>query len=553
MTASDGWEKVEDETVPADVAKMRRHLSEVFSSVKLPCGRTLPNRLVKVSLYEHLAELGGGPPNLNHLGLYSRWAHGNWGMILTGNVQVMGDHLDLGRDIVVPEELTEETVEPFIKLAAAIRQHQSADEPIKTDGRTLAIMQLSHAGGQSPNFLGGRRPFVPPFAPSAVPLDFRPHEGAGLGLILSNTLSSFMHHVMFLTPQEMSKRTIDMVVDAFVRGAQLAARSGFDGIELHGGHGYLIAEFISLKTNLRTDEFSATSHPLHFLWRIVSAIRAPGVVPPDFVVGVKLNAADYIDGSSPASAEGTAKSDNTDDEQRVLSHVREIASWKMVDFIEVSGGSYENPKFVNSSASSRRQALFSRFSRRALAELEKDHAKERPLVLLTGGLTTSELFASALQERHADLLGVGRLSILYPELPRLLKEATSTGEAGFLNTLEHTYLAAGKKPWDVAPDLRKMPAHTRAERALTGFISSSWARIPPTVRPQFPKLIGAGVEMAWYNVVMRNIATGAADADVGDGLGATVRMWMYIAPGSSWDWTMWAGLIAVALLITYVF
>ena len=86
------------------------------------------------------------------------------------------------------------------------------------------------------------------------------------------------------------------------------------------------------QSNKRSDSYSAVADPLHFLRQIVAEIR--GVVPEDFVVGIKLNAADYIH-----EIPGT----DGNDEARVLGHVKEIADWKSVDFIEISGGSYENP------------------------------------------------------------------------------------------------------------------------------------------------------------------------------------------------------------------
>jgi len=67
------------------------------------------------------------------------------------------------------------------------------------------------------------------------------------------------------------------------------------------------------------------------LREIVTAIRKTGVIPPDFVLGIKLNAADYADGE--------------DTRTRALDHLREIVSWGAVDFIEVSGGDYENPGY----------------------------------------------------------------------------------------------------------------------------------------------------------------------------------------------------------------
>ena len=102
---------------------------------------------------------------------------------------------------------------------------------------------------------------------------------------------------------------------------------------------FLASTFVDLpmQSNIRRDEYSAETNPLHLLHRITAAIRA--VVPSYFVLGVKINSADYVDaGSSSASGQvdlGT--------EGRAVGHVAEIASWGMVDFIEISGGDYENP------------------------------------------------------------------------------------------------------------------------------------------------------------------------------------------------------------------
>ena len=173
-------------------------------------------------MYEHLADLFGGAPNDAHLTLYRCWAESRWGMIITGNVQVCSDHLSLGRDMVVPPVLSQGTIRPFARLAAAIHRN-SMDS-----SRPLAVMQLSHSGRQSANILGGRAPFSPPMAPSPTPL--RLSEGRGI-------LASVLHSLLFQTPREMVREDIDDVADAFLRGARLASLSGFDGIELHAAHG----------------------------------------------------------------------------------------------------------------------------------------------------------------------------------------------------------------------------------------------------------------------------------------------------------------------------
>ena len=148
-------------------------------------------------------------------------------MILTGNVQVSRQHLTLGRDITSPDYLSVETIEPFKRLAAAIHGDSTMQE-----ARSLAIMQLSHTGRQSTNFIGGRRLLVPPKAPSAIGLEL---DGGPPRLL--PTPSSALARVLFQTPEEMTLDDIEDTVRDFERSAQLAQTSGFDGVELHAGHG----------------------------------------------------------------------------------------------------------------------------------------------------------------------------------------------------------------------------------------------------------------------------------------------------------------------------
>ena len=191
----------------------------------------MSNGLVKVAMYEHMATLFGGLPNAQHLALYNLWSQGGWGMIITGNVQVSRDHLTLGKDMVVPETITSDTLHSYKTLAHAMRpvseRNLSKNRDDVSMPRALIIMQVSHTGRQSPILLGGRSLFVPPLAPSAF----------GLGRNASNWFARLMYRVFFLTPRTMSMQNIDNVVNRFVFGANLAHDAGFDGIELHASHG----------------------------------------------------------------------------------------------------------------------------------------------------------------------------------------------------------------------------------------------------------------------------------------------------------------------------
>ncbi|KAJ7765270.1 hypothetical protein B0H16DRAFT_1367650 [Mycena metata] len=443
----------------------------IFSPIVLPVsGRKVRNRLVKVSLYEHLATLFGGPPNQYHFQLYSKWSAYDWGMIFTGNIQVSPQHLCLARDLVLPNGLSKQNLKSFRQLASAMRGER--------EQQPLAIMQLSHAGRQSPNILGGRFPFTRPLGPSSIRL--------GSSLKHKGILSNLLHRIMFQIPRSMSLADIDDVVNAFVRGAKLAAQTGYDGVELHAAHGYLLAQFMSPKSNQRTDKYSCSpSNALRLLHRIVLVIRA--AVPSNFILGLKLNAADYTDSGEVS---------------RALNHLRTIAEWRMVDFIEISGGDYEKPDFLTHSAlPSARQALFAEFSRQALDAVES--IPHGPLILLTGGLATPAQLHGALNSRHAHLLGLGRSAVLCPDLPAHLKQKCTPDS--------HI-------PFGQQPDL--------------GVGADAWHWI--LVRLPRIKLLGAGVAMAWYVVALRRLTTPGSPLRRPDymvrGMGGIVWMWAWFGP-----------------------
>ncbi|KAG2154256.1 uncharacterized protein EDB93DRAFT_1081670 [Suillus bovinus] len=461
----------------------------IFNSVDLPCGRSIENRLVKTAMYEHMANFSGGPPNDFHYGLYSEWAKHGWGMIITGNVPVSPQHLTLGRDMVVPPILDVEDIKPFRRLAQVI--HGAVDGT-----RPLAIMQLSHAGRQSSNFLGGRPLFVPPLAPSPIRVGAGHDENYGRGAI-----SDLMFHALFQVPTEMTTHDILNVQSSFVRGALLAYRSGFDGIQLHAAHGYLLAQFMNPKSNIRTDKYSvAPQNVTRMLSEIVQAMRK--VVPTTFIIGIKINSADYI-------PSGSAEEVFQEGEQRVLDHIRTIASWGMIDFIEISGGDYENPDFMACSGSQTlgRQAFFAQFSRTVMKDLHQSPVplSSVPLILLTGGLRSYSHLQAALMSKHADLLGIGRGAVICPDLPKILRLQLQNSKSSS---------AWADKPFAREPDIESRP--------------SKWV---PSV-----KLIGAGVGTAWYVSRMRDIAISQIEnpraepplVDYNRGaLIALLRMWVW--------------------------
>ncbi|KAH9046846.1 FMN-linked oxidoreductase [Lactarius hengduanensis] len=471
--------------------------------VTLPSGQVMPNALVKAAMYEHMASLFGGLPNANHFALYSLWSQGGWGMIMTGNVQVSQDHLTLGRDMVVPKTVTSDALRSYAALASAMRPASEQDNQEGHDvskPRTLIIMQLSHAGRQSPIVLGGRLPLTPPFAPSALRIGRNEHSSPHL-----SWFARLVYKIGFQTPRAMSVQDIDHVVDRFVLSAKLAHDAGFDGVELHASHGYLLAQFISPKSNIRDDAYGARHAPLHLLQRIVSSIRK--VLPRPFVLGIKLSSSDYVGAGSLYNAQAEEEAKN-----RALAHIVDIARWDMVDFIEISGGDYENPEFMTSS----RQAFFARFARKARDAIhaQASSSPRHPLVLLTGGMRSPEVFEDALSQGHADLVGIGRASVLAPRLPLLLRKLYSGRAAGDLD--------GGSD--EVAREFSfQQPTLSYSDTPLIRAAVSilRWLGILP-----LPTLIGAGAAIAWYVVTMSRTSRGSGINYQMGGIRVILTMWI---------------------------
>lgn len=199
---------------------------------------------------------GGGDPTPLHDRLYQEWSRGQWGMLLTGdyscsflrfapliviqlcsqtgNVMVSSQHLGMPFDIVLPSSPS--TSKAFTRSISSFRSWASSSK--KTDSPSakspLVIMQLCHPGRQSARGFG-RSPFQPALAPSAVALN-------GMG---DSLLGKALSWVVWGVPRAMTEEDIEEVTNQFVGGALLAQEAGFDGIELHASHGYLLAEFMS--------------------------------------------------------------------------------------------------------------------------------------------------------------------------------------------------------------------------------------------------------------------------------------------------------------------
>ncbi|EGR52420.1 uncharacterized protein TRIREDRAFT_53868 [Trichoderma reesei QM6a] len=348
--------------------------------ITLPCGLRLPNRMVKAAMAENCAD-DDYLPGENILKLYEMWAEGGWGAILTGNVEVDVRYLGSPRDMSLNENIDRD------RILAAWKKWAQA---VSKDG-TPAIMQINHPGRQSPAKVGARGFFEKSIAPSPIPL----HLGDGILAKLASAL-------VFGTPKEMTVEDIRRVVSQFAETARLAAEAGFAGVELHAAHGYLLSQFLSPSSNQRQDDYGGTAKKRAKI--VVDTIKAVrDAVPKSFCVGIKINSADYKNKEQLAAC---------------IEQLEDIAA-AGVDFLEISGGSYEDPQMMQtttpaSASTVAREAFFLDF-----ATTIRDRFRHVPL-MVTGGFRSRRGMENALQEDACDIIGIARPAALNPSLPKNL-------------------------------------------------------------------------------------------------------------------------------------
>ena len=194
---------------------------DITAPLVLPNGQTLKNRLVKGAMTEGLADARGRPtPEL--IRLYERWADGGTGLLLTGNIQIDRAHLERAGNVIIDRV-------PDAAMAALLGQFARAGQ--RGDTRNWA--QLSHAGRQTPFNINPA-----PKAPSVVKL--KPPTGMKMG-----------------EPVALTEAEIGQVIEGFVIAAQACQQAGFDGVQIHAAHGYLLSQFLSPKSNQRSDQWAA--------------------------------------------------------------------------------------------------------------------------------------------------------------------------------------------------------------------------------------------------------------------------------------------------------
>lgn len=324
----------------------------LFQTIELPCGTILKNRIAKSAMSDSLGD-GTGHPTPEQSRLYERWAEGGVSVAIIGEVQATPNYAEKPGNLV-------------LNAASDLQRFRDLADRGSNSGTQLWL-QLGHAGALA------YAPISSPKGPSALDVPGLQCDG--------------------LTLDE-----IQQVPFEFAATAKLAQLAGFGGVQIHAAHGFLLSQFLSPLFNKRADDYGGSiGNRMRVLLASIKAVRA--TVGPDFVIAVKLNSSDQLEGGL-----------GEEDALEVVAALDETT----VDLIDISGGTYF-PGAKSASDSTGKGPYFLDFAKRARGVTSK------PL-MLTGGFKTRAQAEEAITSGAVDVVGLARALVLEPALPNLWRD-----------------------------------------------------------------------------------------------------------------------------------
>lgn len=319
------------------------------------------NRFVRSATAESACDETGAVTD-ELLDMYRELAKGGTGLIITGHAYVQPNgRCSMGQIGIYEDEL----LPGLTKLAS---------EAHKASPDCRIAVQIAHAGRQASRQNEGEI-----VAPSSV-----------LG--------------SKLTARAMTDEEIEECIGAFVDAAERVKLAGFDAVQLHSAHGYLISSFNSPYTNLRTDKWGGSlENRMRFLLETYRRTRAK--LGDDYPIFVKMNAEDFLDGGI-----------QVDESAQIARALAEEG----IDAIEISGGMYEsypNKSFSRTGISKLEQEAYF-FSN--TAEVKK--AVGAVPVMMVGGLRSVARMEEIIQDGKADFISLCRPLIREPDLPNRIMD-----------------------------------------------------------------------------------------------------------------------------------
>ncbi len=328
-------------------------MSMLFESSEIN-GMTLANRFVRSATWEGMATEDGActPKLIRHM---TELAEGGVGLMITGHTYVRRDGQASPWQLGVYKD----------ELVEGLR---AMTEAVHSRGGKI-VLQLAHAGFYAMTQLTGQIPLAP---------------------------SGTVERLSKSPGKEMTVEDIRDMVEDFGQAARRAKRAGFDGVQIHAAHGYLISQFLSPAFNLREDDYGgSTENRARFLLEVAARVR--GAVGDHYPVLVKLNSEDGLEGG-------------LDVEQSVGTAV--LLATGVIDAIEVSGGTVASGRLSPSRTGIDTVEQEAYFRRAARLVRETTHLP----VILVGGIRSFELAEKIFLGGSADYVAMSRPFIREPAL-----------------------------------------------------------------------------------------------------------------------------------------
>jgi 2,4-dienoyl-CoA reductase-like NADH-dependent reductase (Old Yellow Enzyme family) len=368
-------------------------MTSVFEPAAI-AGISLKNRIIRSATHEGMADEAGCPTD-KLKGLYVRLAKGGVGAIITGYAGIQNDgKSSLFHMLMIDDD---RFIPHYKAITDAVHEHG-----------TSLILQIAHSGRQTRSIITG----LPTVAPSAIRDKFYSED----------------------MPRELTEDQIVEIIDNFVKAIGRAKAAGFDGVQIHGAHGYLLSEFMSPYSNKRTDRWGGSTENR---FRIVGEIfhRARASLGTDYPILIKLNAYDG------------RKSGMRVDEAVKIAQMLEACGCSA---IEVSCGTGEDGFHMSRGEKLPMEAVFRyNFKYKSLPPLvkrlmkpfaslishpvkpidnynveaaQKIKAKVSVPVIVVGGISTLPDIREILENRKADFVSMCRPFIIEPNLVKRFQE-----------------------------------------------------------------------------------------------------------------------------------
>lgn len=332
-------------------------MKQVFEATEIN-GMPMRNRLVRSATWEGLGSEDGGVTE-PLVDIYRDLARGGVGLIISSYLFVRDD----GRQHITQLGVHRDELLPGLtKLAEVVHREGGA-----------IVGQIVHCGGQANRKACGG---LQPVAPSAVESPGYPEK-----------------------PEALSTTAIGEIVQSFAAAAKRLKAAGFDGVQLHGAHGYLLSQFLSPLRNQRTDTYGGClENRCRFALEVYRAVRQ--AVGSQFPVMMKLNANDFLDGSTTEEDAG---------------YLAMMLAREGLDAVEVSGGTPGSGKLGAARVGIRTTGDEAYFLKQAKAIRA---AAPKLALMLVGGVRSLERIEAILTAGQADYFSLCRPLVREPELPK---------------------------------------------------------------------------------------------------------------------------------------